>query len=91
MDGIVRVRITINNYAYLTGVISSYNIKGMVGSWSIIYNNESFGEAKMDESYLWCLTKIFKKLDVQIGDRIALAFNTWNRTLSMKKVKYGTP
>jgi hypothetical protein len=74
----------------LTGVIGSYGIKGMTGSWSMIYHDESFGEAKMDESYLWGLPKIFKKLGIQIGDRIELAFNTWNRTLSVEKVNHGT-
>lgn len=89
LDGIVRVRITINNYAYLTGVVGSHSIKEMMGSWSVIYNNDSFGDAKMDETYLWGLPKIFKKLDLQMGDRIELAFNTWNRTLSVEKVNHG--
>lgn len=89
LDGIVRIRLTVNIYAYLAGVVGSYGIKGMTGSWSVIYNNESFGEAKMDETYLWGLPKIFKKLDVRLGDRIELAFNTWNRTLSVEKVSNG--
>ena len=90
LDGIVRVRITINNYAYLTGVVGSHSIKGMTGSWSVIYNNEFFGDARMDETYLWGLPKLFKKLDMQMGDRIELAFNTWDRTLSVGKVNHGS-
>jgi hypothetical protein len=62
----------------------------MAGSWSVIHNNESFGDAKMDETYLWGLPKLFKKLDVQMGDRIELAFNTWDRTLSVEKVNHGS-
>jgi RNA polymerase alpha subunit len=89
LDGIVRVRLTVNSYAYLTGVVGSYSIKGLAGSWAVIYNHESFGDAKMDESYLWGLPKIFKKLNIHIGDRIELSFNTWNRNLAVEKVNHG--
>ncbi len=89
LDGIVRIRLTVNSYTYLTGVVGSYSAKGMYGSWSVLHNDESFGDARMDESYLWGLAKIFKRLDVQMGDRIELAFNTWDRSLSVRKVNYG--
>ncbi len=68
LDGIVRVRLTVNNYAYLTGVVGSYNIIGLTGSWPIVSNNEFFGDARMDESYLWGLSKIFKKLEKFINN-----------------------
>ena len=86
LDGIVRVKITITSYAFLSGVINSYRIKDLSGKWLVMIEHESFGNAKMDDMYLWGLTWIFGKLKVQIGDRVELAFNTWNRKLSIRKV-----
>lgn len=87
LDGIIRLRVTINTYAYLTGVIMTSSIKSLAGSWPIISNGEKIGDMKYEESYLWGLLKVFKKLDIQRGERVELAFNTWNRILSVEKVK----
>jgi len=59
------------------------------GSWSIVCAGESYGDAKIEEFYLWGLAKVFKKLNVQMGERIEMGFNTWNRTLSVEKANHG--
>lgn len=85
LDGVIRMRFTVNNYAFLTGVVGAHSIKGMAGLWSLVYKDKSYGEVKIAESYLWSLSKLFKELDVKMGDRIELGFNTWDRTLSVRK------
>jgi hypothetical protein len=89
LDGIIRMKLTVNSYTFLTGVVQAYSVRELSGLWSVVHDGKSFGDAKIDESYLWGLSKIFKELDVQMGDRVELAFNTWNRTLSVEKVNHG--
>lgn len=88
LDGVVRMKITVNSYAYLTGVVGAYKIKELSGSWHVIHQDQPFSDAKIDEVYLWGLSKIFKELDLKMGDRIELGFNTWNRTMSIQKVNH---
>jgi len=88
LDGVVRMKFTVSKYAYLSGVVGAYNIKEMSGSWSVVHDGKVFGEAKIDYVYLWGLAKLFKKLDIKMGERIELALNTWNRTLSVRKVNH---
>jgi hypothetical protein len=47
---------------------------------------EKTGTVKLDEDFIWGLSDVFKELNVSIGTRIELAFNTWNRTLSIVRV-----
>ena len=85
LDGIVRFYVTVTNYAYLTGVVSSYRVKDLAGNWKIMFGGNSFGDAKMDENFLWGLSDMFKELNIKIGDRIEMAFNTWDRTLIISR------
>lgn len=85
LDGVVRMKFTANSYAFLTGVVGAWSVKEMSGSWSVIHDGVPFGDAKIDETYLWGLAKVFKKIGVKMGERIELAFNTWNRTLSIRR------
>ncbi|GEM_PF-2581236 len=87
LDGVIRMNLTISNYAYLTGVIGVNKLRELSGSsWLIVHEKQSFGKAKMDDVYLWGLGPLFKSLNVQIGERIELGFDTRDKTLSMRKV-----
>ncbi len=88
LDGVVRMKFTVNSYAFLTGVVGAWSVKELSGSWTLLQDGSPFGDAKIDESYLWGLAKIFKKMEVKRGERMELAFNTWNRTLSVQKAAY---
>jgi len=90
LDGVVRMKFTVNSYAFLTGVVGAYSVKEMVGSWSLIYKDNLYGEVKTDESYLWSLAKLFKELGVRMGDRMELSFNTWNRCVSIERIENGS-
>ncbi|MBM3181654.1 MAG: hypothetical protein FJZ86_15085 [Chloroflexi bacterium] len=90
LDGVVRMKFTVNSYAFLTGVVGAYSVKELSGSWSVVNKGKSYGEAKMDEVYLWGLAKVFKELDVRMGDRMELGFNMWNRSLSVERIDHGS-
>jgi len=90
LDGVVRMKFTVNSYAFLTGVVGAYSVKELSGSWSIIHKGKSYGDAKMDEVYLWGLAKLFKEMDVKMGDRMELGFNTWNRSVSIERINHGS-
>jgi len=85
LDGIIRLKITINSYAFLSGVINSYKIKDLSGGWNIYIDDNLCGKATMDGLFLWGLSNPFKKIDAQIGDRVELSFNTRNRILNVRK------
>jgi hypothetical protein len=91
LDGVVRLKFTVNSYAFLTGVIGANSVKELWGSWSVVHEGKPYSEAKLDEVYLWGLAKLFKKLDVKMGERMELAFNTWDRTLSVRRIGNENP
>jgi hypothetical protein len=91
LDGIIRMRFTVNSYAFLAGVVGAYSVKDLSGSWNLVHDGSSIGEAKVEEPYLWGLAKLFKELDVKMGERMELAFNTWNRTLSVRRIDNENP
>ena len=86
LDGVVRMKFTVNSYAFLTGVVGAGSVKELSGTWTVLHDGSHSSDAKIDESYLWGVGKIFKKMEVKMGERMELAFNTWNRTLSIRKV-----
>jgi len=88
LDGIIRYQITINSWAYLSGVISTYQLKDLAGEWSLIQNNGQHETVNMDELFLQGLGKTLKELEIKMGDRAEISFNTWNRTIALRKVNY---
>jgi len=80
IDGIIRYRITIGSWA-LNGVISISSsqqpLPDLGDGWNIIVDNKSCGTAKGDDYLIWGLGGAFNTLDVQIGDRVELAFDAW--------------
>lgn len=86
LDGVLGVKITLTSYSYLTGVFYANRFKDLSGQWKVIHKSGSISHAKMDGSFIWGLSACLEELKVKIGDRIELAFNTWNRTLSLEKV-----
>ena len=89
LDGVVRMRFTVNSYAFLTGVVGAYSVKELAGSWLVIHKDKSYGDVKIDEVYLWGLARLFKDLGVKMGDRMELGFNTWNRSLTVERIEHG--
>jgi hypothetical protein len=84
MDGIIRVKANISNYAYISGVMNANRFSELTGEWTLLHNNLTYGTAKIYDQFLYGLSSIFKKINVGVGDKIELAFNTWNRELTIK-------
>ena len=89
LDGVIRYRITLNSWAVYTGVISTNTIKDLAGEWKIHRENGKDKIVTMDDLFIFGLTDVMGELQSNIGDRIELSFNTWNRTLSIRKVEHG--
>jgi hypothetical protein len=91
LDGKIRMRFTVNSYAYLTGVVGASSLKEISGSWDLVHDNSVIGIVKIEDPYMWGLVNRFKEMDVKMGDRMELAFNTWNRTLTVRKAENENP
>jgi predicted DNA-binding protein YlxM (UPF0122 family) len=82
LDGIIRYRFTIGSWA-AGGVLSISRscqpLPDLNKGWPIFVNNEELGTARRDEYLIWGLSPTFNKLGVKFGDRIELAFDSWNK------------
>jgi len=82
LDGIIRYRITIDSWA-AGGVLSisrsSQPLPDFNDGWPVFVQNEELGAARRDENLIWGLSPAFAVLDVKFGDRIELAFDTWDK------------
>lgn len=79
IDGISRYRITIGSWA-LNGVISISTGQQPLPNcdgWNIVVQGKYYGTAGQGEQLIWGLTSAFNALGIQIGDRVELAFDTW--------------
>jgi len=86
LDGVIRTKITITSYTFLTGVINAGRIKDLAGEWQLFCDGQVYEKVKIEGLFLWSLISVLEKLDAQIGDRIELDFNTWTRALVVKRV-----
>lgn len=82
IDGIVRYRVTIGSWA-LNGALSISSsqqpLPDLGNGWDIVIENKSYGTAKRDDYLIWGLGSAFNALEVQIGDRVELAFDAWEK------------
>lgn len=80
IDGITRYRVTIGTWA-LSGVLSmsasQQPLPDLGDGWEVFVDDEPHGTAKRDDSLVWGLGSAFRALEVQIGDRVELAFDAW--------------
>jgi hypothetical protein len=90
LDGTIKYRITLNSWAVYTGVVSTNLIKDLAGEWNVINQSEKTVKASMDELFIFGIGGTLKEIQANIGERVELCFNTWNRTLSIKKVEHGS-
>lgn len=81
-DGITRYRITVGSWS-LNGVISvSANqqpLPDLGEGWDILVSDKAYGTARRDEYLIWGLGSAFNALGVQIGDRVELSFDAWEK------------
>lgn len=81
LDGIIRYRVNVGTWA-LGGVLSisrsGQPLPDFQEGWPIYVNREKLGIARRDDLLIWGLSPAFHKLGVKVGDRLELAFDTWN-------------
>jgi hypothetical protein len=90
LDGTIKYRITLNSWAVYTGVISTNSIRDLAGEWKVINQRDKLVKASMDELFIFGVGSTLKEIQANIGERVELCFNTWNRTLSIEKVEHGS-
>ena len=69
-----------------TGVFFSENLPKLVGKWHGVVNGSKFGDIKVTENEIRGLLVPFKQLKCEVGDRVCMSFNTWDRTVSIEKI-----
>lgn len=86
--GFIKFKSTIDSFA-IGGSLNIYDVVDKLPNlgkgWNILQDGEEKGIAKSDEFFLWGLGLIFRELEVSIGDRIEIIFNTWNHSISVRK------
>lgn len=82
LDGIIRYQLTLGAWA-AAGVLSISRscqpLPDFNEGWPVFANNEEVGIARRDNDLIWGLSPALKKLGSRPGDRVELAFDTWNQ------------
>jgi hypothetical protein len=89
LDGTIRYRVSLNSWAVYTGVLSTNMLRDLAGEWKSNDKDGRLIRINMDELFIWGIGNKLKEMQANIGDRIELLFNTWNRTLAIQKVEHG--
>lgn len=82
LDGIIRYRITVGSWqagGTLNISRSCQPLPDFCHGWPVFVNNIESGIARRDDNFIWGLSPAFTLLGVKFGDRIELAFDTWNK------------
>lgn len=81
LDGIINYRVNVGSWA-LGGVLSisrsSQPLPDFSEGWPVYVDGKKMGIARRDDSLIWGLSQAFNKLNVKLGDRLELSFDTWN-------------
>lgn len=89
VDGIIRFSLNVGTLSQ-GGVISISNslqpLPDFHEGWPVFVNGENVGTARRDDLLVWGLSPAFNKLGVKLGDRIELAFDTWEEPRIMIRV-----
>ena len=85
-SGTIRFRLNLGNIAAATGSLFTTHIPNLTGNWSACANDVPCGVVHVSDKQLWGLGKSFRAIKVQVGERVELKFNTWQRTVNIAKV-----
>ncbi len=86
LSGSICFRVNLGSMAITSGVIYTAHILNLTGSWASFADGDSCGTVKIRDNQIWGLMKTFRAIKVNLGDRIELRFNTWERTVNVAKV-----
>lgn len=89
LDGIIRFQVTLGSWTN-GGVLSisrtQQPLPEFQEGWPVFVEGENVGTARRDDLLIWGLGPAFKKLGVKLGDRIELAFDTWEEPRIMIRI-----
>ena len=87
-DGNVIVSFTISAIIIGLGTVSCEHFPNLNGEdWNCYVQGESAGKLNITENEFRHLRKPLELLDCQPGNRLKFIFNTWNRTVTIEKIK----
>lgn len=69
-----------------TGVFYSDNLPNLIGEWQCIVGDIKFDNLKVTKNEIKGLLEPFTYLECEVGDRVCISFNTWDRTISIEKI-----
>jgi len=85
-SGNIIVSATLSIIAIATGVVFCEQFPNLSGAWKCyVQDGEQCGKLQATENEFRHLKKPFEILDCQTGDRVQFKFNTWERTVTLKK------
>jgi hypothetical protein len=85
LSGAICCSLNLGNSALSSGVINTPYLEGLTGNWSVLVNNQNHGSARVRNNQMWALGRAFHALQVQLGERVELRFDTWARTVTLSK------
>lgn len=87
-DGTIKLSYTIDSFA-LGGSINIYDIANSLPNlgegWNIIVNGDDKGLAKSDDLFLWGFGAAFREMNISLGDRVKITFNTLKKNVQVRK------
>ncbi len=85
-DGTIRYLATLNTWAVFSGVLAVHALPNISGEWSVFASGQTHGKCSMDQNFMWGLNSVFGDLQAQVGDRVEVIFNSWDRTATFRKL-----
>lgn len=82
ITGQIRFRINLGSVAISSGVITG-QLPVSSGKWALFVDETECGVVKISDNQMWGLGKAIKKLNLQIGTRIEMLFDTWKQQVHM--------
>jgi Bacterial RNA polymerase, alpha chain C terminal domain./Sigma-70, region 4. len=81
LDGIIRYRVNVGVWE-IGGVLSvsrsCQQLPDLGEGWPVYVADKKVGVATRDDSLIWGLSPAFNEIGIKLGDRVELAFITWN-------------
>ena len=85
LNGTIRCSLNLGSATIATGVINTPHLHGLTGIWNVLVDSQNQGSARVRDNQMWSLKRAFRALQVQLGERVDLRFNTWARTVTLSK------
>ncbi len=69
-----------------TGVFFTESLPNLVGEWQCVVRDKQCGNITVVDNEIKGLLDAFESLHCEVGDRVSMSFNTWDRKVSIEKV-----